>query len=207
MPNSHTTWHQAMDHLRPGVRTLWQRLPEGTASACVNEPCDTGATYSTFALIRAAQGEGTGSLITSLPAAAEDPHATHAHTGQEDYAWGTQIDAVGLEQVLGLWREGEPPRLTWWNTTLTDGAHHAAGPGTVMSRDSLRDADRRLGVWLDLVEERGLLDDVVVLLTADHGMQGSDPSCRGDWDAALTAAGVPFRDEAGGFLYLGDDVL
>jgi phosphonoacetate hydrolase len=48
---------------------------------------------------------------------------------------------------------------------------------------------------------------VTVLLTADHGMQGSDPAVRGDWDAALEAAGVPFRDEANGFLYLGEDVL
>ena len=45
-----------------------------------------------------------------------------------------------------------------------------------------------------------------MLLTADHGMQGSDPSCTGSWDAALRAAGVPFRDEANGFLYLGEDV-
>ncbi len=207
VPNSHTTWHSAMEHLRPDVRTVWQRLPEGATSACVNEPCDTGAGYSTFALIRDAHGGGTGSLLSSLPAAVDDPHADPAHTLQEDYSWGTQIDAVGLEQVLGLWREGEPPRLTWWNTTLTDGAHHAGGPGSAMARASLRDADRRLGVFLDLLEERGLTDDVVVLLTADHGMQGSDPSCRGDWDAALTAAGIPFRDEASGFLYLGDDVL
>ncbi|MCW2605900.1 MAG: type phosphodiesterase/nucleotide pyrophosphatase [Frankiales bacterium] len=207
VPNSHATWHSAMDHLRPGVRTVWQRLPEGVSSACVNEPCDTGASYSTFALIRDTHGGGTGSLLSSLPDAVDDAHASHDHTAQSDYAWGTQIDAVGLEQVLGLWREGEPPRLTWWNTTLTDGAHHAGGPGSAMARASLRDADRRLGVFLDLLDARGLTDQVTVLLTADHGMQGSDPRCLGDWDAALRAAGIPFRDEANGFLYLGEDVL
>jgi phosphonoacetate hydrolase len=42
-----------------------------------------------------------------------------------------------------------------------------------------------------------------VLMTADHGMEGADPGCTGDWDEALHAAGVPFRDEAYGFLYLG----
>ena len=61
-------------------------------------------------------------------------------------------------------------------------------------------------MWLDLLEERGLVDDVVVLLTADHGMQGADPECTGDWDVALEQAGVPFRDEGHGFLYLGQDV-
>ncbi len=207
VPNSHATWHAAMQHLRPGVRTVWQRLPDGASSACVNEPCDTGATYSTFGLIRDAHGGGTGSLLSSLPAATDDPHASTEHTSQSDYAWGTQIDAVGLEQVLGLWREGVPPLLTWWNTTLTDGAHHAGGPGSDLARASLRDADRRLGVFLDLLDARGLTDDVTILLTADHGMQGSDPTCLGSWDDALTAAGIPFRDEANGFLYLGTDVL
>ncbi|MCW2613756.1 MAG: type phosphodiesterase/nucleotide pyrophosphatase [Frankiales bacterium] len=204
VPNSSASWHRAMDWLRPDVRTVFERLPAGSVSACVNEPVDTGATYSTFALVRETGRAGTGTLSDWLPSAADDLHASQAHvSAHPDYEWATQVDAIGLTQVLDLWRDGEPPRLTWWNTTLTDSAHHAGGPGSEVSRHSLRDADRRLGVWLDLVEERGLLDHVVVLLTADHGMQGAEPGCTGDWDDALTAAGVAFRDEAYGFLYLG----
>ena len=206
VPNSAATWHRSMDWLRPGVRTVFERLPAGVASACVNDPVDRGATNSTFALIRAMTGAGTGSLVTSLPPAEGDPLATQEFVVSDaDYRWGSQIDASGLEQVLGLWRAAEPPRLMWWNTTLTDGAHHAGGPASRISRAGLRDADQRLGVWLDLVEERGLLDDTVVLLTADHGMEGALPGCSGDWDTALTEAGVPYRDEAYGFLYLGVD--
>jgi hypothetical protein len=204
VPNSSTSWHRAMDWMRPGVRTVFERLPAGARSACINEPVDTGATYSTFGLIRDSGTAGTGGLAATLPAASDDPHATQQLVGESgDYAWGTQIDAAGLEQVLTLWREGEPPRLTWWNTTLTDTGHHAGGPGSPVARASMQDSDRRLGVWLDLVEQRGLTDDVVVLLTADHGSEGADPTCTGDWDDALTAAGIPFRDEAYGFLYLG----
>jgi predicted AlkP superfamily pyrophosphatase or phosphodiesterase len=170
----------------------------------VNEPVDRGADYSTFALVREAGRAGGGSLSDWLPAAAADPHATQQHVAADaDYAWATQVDAIGLTQVLDLWRNGEPPALTWWNTTLTDAGHHAGGPGSAIATASLVDADRRLGVWLDLLDERGLTDSVTVLLTADHGMQGADPSCTGDWDEALIAAGVPFRDEAHGFLYLG----
>jgi predicted AlkP superfamily pyrophosphatase or phosphodiesterase len=91
----------------------------------------------------------------------------------------------------------------WWNTTLTDAAHHAGGPGSPIARPGLLDADRRLGVWLDLLESRGLLEATTILLTADHGMERADPQCTGDWDAALTDAGVAFRDEAYGFIYLG----
>ena len=203
--NSSATWHRASDWMRPGVRTVFERLPAGTRSACVNEPIDAGATYSTFALLREARSQGGGaSLADFLPPAEQDSHATQEHVAADaDYKWASSVDAVGLDQVLGLWREDEPPRLTWWNTTLTDSGHHAGGPGSAIARASLRDADRRLGVWLDLVEQRGLLDEVVVLLTADHGMEGADATCTGDWDEALTAAGVPFRDEAYGFLYLG----
>jgi hypothetical protein len=193
-----------MDLLRPGVRTVFERLPEGAHSACINEPVDRGATYSTFALIREAGIGGTGALSSMLPPAVDDAVASQAHvSASTDYSWATQVDASGLEQVLDLWREGEPPAFTWWNTTLTDSGHHAGGPGSSVARDSLRDTDRRLGVWLDLLESRGLAGDTVVLLTADHGMEGADPACTGDWDDALTAAGVPFRDEAYGFIYLG----
>lgn len=199
VPNASDAWHRCAQWLRPAVRTVWERV-EGV-TACVNEPVDRGASYSTFALVRAAGG-GAGSLLRGLPDPAGDPHATAAHLHDGDYRWGSQVDAVGLEQVLGLWREPVPPRLTWWNTTLTDAGHHLGGPGSAVARASLRDADARLGAFLDLLDARGLTDEVTVLLTADHGMQGADPSCTGDWDAALTAAGVGFRDEGQGFLYL-----
>jgi len=207
VPNSSANWHSAMQWLRPGIQTVFERLPAHVRSACVNEPVDLGATYSTFDLIRQTGKAGTGSLSEWLPPASGNPHATHEYVeANGDYAWATQVDAAGLDQVLQLWREETPPGLTWWNTTLTDSGHHAGGPRSPIARAAMADADRRLGLWLDLVEERGLLDDTVVLLTADHGMEGGDPSCTGDWDEALRAAGVPFRDEAYGFLYLGVDV-
>jgi hypothetical protein len=204
--NSSATWHDAMQWLRPGVTTVFERLPADARSACVNDPVDVGATYSTFGLIR--ESGLAGNLSAHLPSTDDDPHATQEHVAADkDYAWSTQVDRAGLDQVLSLWREDVPPRLMWWNTTLTDSGHHAGGPGSEIARASLRDADRRLGVWLDLVEERGLLDDTIVLLTADHGFEAADPSCTGDWDDALRQARVLFRDEAYGFLYLGSDVV
>ena len=186
-----------MDWLRPGVTTVFERVPGTTA--CVNDPVDVGADYSTFQLIRA--NGGTGGLLEQQPA--DDLHTAHQHLGNADYAWGSQVDAAGLVQVLDLWSQPEPPSLMWWNTTLTDAAHHAGGPESEIALDSLREADRRLGVWLDLLESRGLLESTTILLTADHGMAMADPSCTGDWDEALTEAGIPFRDEAYGFIYLG----
>ena len=67
----------------------------------------------------------------------------------------------------------------------------------------MRDADARLGAFLDHLERIGVLDSTTFVLTADHGSEGADPTCLGDWDAPLTEAGVTYRDEANGFLYLG----
>ncbi len=207
--NDAATWHVACDQLRPGVRTVFEAIAAsrpGLSTACVNEPIDRGATYSTFGMVRAMSGiDGAGGLGDHLPSARDDPHATQEWVAADpDYAWSTQVDAIGLSQIDQLWGgDAEPPAFTWWNTTVTDTGHHGGGPFSPEARASLADADRRLGVFLDLLDARGLTDHTVILLTADHGSEGADPACTGDWDEALRAAGIPFRDEAYGFLYLG----
>ena len=118
-----------------------------------------------------------------------------------DYAWSTQVDAFGLEQVLQQLAAATPPALLWWNTTLTDTGHHGGGPYSAEARAALIDADRRLGVVLDILVREGRLDRTTILLTADHGSEGADPGCRGDWDDALAAAGITVRDEGYGALY------
>jgi phosphonoacetate hydrolase len=201
--NDSTTWHAACDLLRPGVRTLWEMAGD-ISTACVNEPIDRGAQYSTFALVRAAgTADGARSLGAALPSPTDDPNATAAFVASHhDYSWATQVDALGLTQMLTLFGLPEPPRLTWWNVTLTDSAHHAGGAHSPIATAGLVDADRRLGALLELLDERGLFESTAFLLTADHGMVAADPAVTGDWDEALASAGVSVRDEAYGFLYL-----
>jgi len=205
LANDATTWHLACDLLRPGAATLWEMAGPDVDSACVNEPIDRGASYSTFALVRASgSGQGARSFRDSLPAATEDPYASQEWVrSSPDYAWATQVDALGLQQLLALLDRPEFPRLIWANTTLTDTGHHGGGAHSPEASASLRDADRRLGVLLDGLADRALLEHTAFLLTADHGSVAADPACRGDWDEALATAGVAVRDEAYGFLYLG----
>ena len=66
------------------------------------------------------------------------------------------------------------------------------------------DSDARLGRVLRAVEETGAWDRTAFVLVADHGMEESDPAVTGDWGVTLREAGVAFRDEAYGFLYLGE---
>ena len=165
-----------------------------------------------MALIRTASAASAGSGVTGaslfdsfLPDPRLSSYASQSYVSDPDFAWGTQVDDTGLVQVLRLW-EGvrEAPAFTWWNSTLTDSAMHAGGPGSEIARAGFVDTDRRLGVFLDHLEAQGVLDETVFLLTADHGFETSDPSCRGGWDGGLKDAGLTFRDEGAGFIYLGE---
>ncbi len=200
--NDASTWHHACELLRPGVTTVFEACA-GLPTACVNEPIDRGAHYSTFDVIRGSgTSDGARGMRSLLPPPELDAHATQEFVAASgDYAWSTQVDAFGLEQVLQRLDDPQPPALLWWNTTLTDTGHHGGGPYSPQARASMRDADRRLGVVLDVLERGGTLERTALLLTADHGSEAADPECRGDWDEALAAAGVAVRDEGYGALY------
>jgi predicted AlkP superfamily pyrophosphatase or phosphodiesterase len=115
-----------------------------------------------------------------------------------------------VEQATGIlsghYREQDypvPPRFMWVNFTLTDAAMHEGGPHSEVAAASIRDSDGRVGEVLAAVERAGIFDDCAFVLVADHGMEETDPGCRGDWDVALREAGIDFRDEGYGFLYFG----
>ena len=208
--NDATAWHRSAQWLRPGVATVFERVRTAdpdAVTACVNEPVDRGANYSTMQLIRdTGAADGATSLTNTLPDPAGSTHVhNRAHLADRYFGWATQVDDAGLDQVLALWnRPSSAPRLTWWSSSVTDAGHHCGGPRSDVARDSLRDADHRLGAFLDHLDRLGVAEDVVVMMTADHGFEGTDPDCRGSWDAALRTAGVQFHDEGPGFIYLGD---
>jgi predicted AlkP superfamily pyrophosphatase or phosphodiesterase len=214
VPNDASTWHRSAQWLRDGVRTVFEMVADhvparadgSPRTASINEAIDRGADYSTMAVIRASGSPaGAQGLGDMLP----DPF-TSAHLGQpahlsdEYFAWATQVDDVGLQQSLQLWdAPATAPVLTWWASTVTDAGQHAGGPRSAAARDSLRDSDRRLQAFLDHLDGLGVTDDVLFVLTADHGLEGADPTCTGSWRPALESLGVPFRDEGPGFVYLG----
>jgi phosphonoacetate hydrolase len=203
-PNDATAWHRSAEWFRPEVQTVFEMVGR-TGTACVNEPVDQGAGYSTMALVRATGSPaGAGALAHALPDPRSSRFATQAQVeADRSYAYWSAVDDAGVDQVLQLWRSpAGAPRLTWWNTTITDAAHHTGGPRSEVARASLRDADRRLGAFIDHLDGLGVLDDTVVLMTADHGSEAADPECRGDWDGPLREAGLAFRDEGAGFIYL-----
>ncbi len=211
VPNDATTWHRSSEWLRPAVRTVFEMVadhvvPQGfPRTASIDEAIDRGAEYSTMALIReSGDASGAGGLGDRLPSADDSPFVTQRrHLDDAYFRWGVSVDDLGLAQVRQLFSDPTRlPRLTWWANVVTDAGHHGGGPRSGMARDSLRQADARLGVLLDQLGGLGIVDEVAFVLTADHGFEGSDPSVTGSWRPALDGLGVPYRDEGPGFVYL-----
>ena len=205
--NSPSTWPTSMQWLSSGVETVHHALHRsfpGAVSASINEPCDAGADYSIFDLLR------TGEPIDRPPPADELPDATQRFVRpSKDFRWSSQIDHTATEQFGGIWsgeyrgRDWATPHFTWVNFTLTDAAFHEGGPYSEIAAAAVRDTDARIGRILEAVEQAGAWDQTAFILVADHGMQQADPQVTGDWDVALAGAGVAARDEGYGFLYLG----
>lgn len=209
--NSPLHWPTAMQWLAEGIdsvhRAVHRTWPDAF-TASINEPCDVGADYSTFDFFR--RGE-----IPPIPQSTEGlPHVTERFVRPvKEYGWASIVDHLGVEQAAGIWsghyRDSDypPPRFMWANFTLPDSAAHAGGPHSDVCAAALRDTDARLGEILQAVERAGAFDDTAFFLVADHGMEETNPAVTGDWDAALRDAGIPFRDEGYGFVYVGEDVL
>jgi phosphonoacetate hydrolase len=203
--NSPATWPTAMTRLAPGIETIFEaiRATEPAAfTAAVNEPADRGAVFSTFDFFR--RGD-----LPPFPVPEDLPHVTLRFAGpMGDYRFNTIIDHMAMEQAVGLWdgryrgTEYPAPRFCWVSFQLTDCGMHAGGPRSDVAEAAIADTDGRIGEILAAVERAGALEDTAFLLVADHGMEETNPEVKGDWDAALAAAGVAFRDEGHGFVYL-----
>ncbi len=204
--NSPLTWPVAMRWLDPSAETVHaalKRLLPGAVTAAINEPCDVGADFSTFDLVR------RGEALEPPPGPDDLPDATERFVRpSKDYRWSSRADHAAIEQFCGVWQgsyrgqEWPVPTFTWVNFTLTDAAFHEGGPYSEMASASIRDTDARLGRILAAVEQSGRWEETAFVLVADHGMGETDPGVRGDWGPALEARGVRARDEGYGFLYL-----
>ncbi len=198
--NAPTTWHLARDELSPDVETVHEVVARtsGRFTASVNEPTDRGAGYSTFDFFR--RGE-VPSLEGALPRPETVPDATRQFADKREYGWASSADHLAVQQAVQLWNDA-PPAFLWVNLILPDAGNHAGGPHSDIGHAALRDTDARLGRILDAMDW-GAGKTAFVLL-ADHGMEETDPECKGDFDEPLRRAGLKFRDEAYGFVYLED---
>jgi len=91
------------------------------------------------------------------------------------YAGQTPHDAR-VDQVLewlDLPEDQRPGFLTLYFSAV-DSAGHAHGPDHPETAEAMIEVDRALGRLIDGLQQRGLYDDMHILVTSDHGMEAVD---------------------------------
>ena len=73
------------------------------------------------------------------------------------------------------------PDLMALSLYLTDGAGQNEGPHGDLARAAIAETDARVGRVLDLYEDAGVLDQTIIVLTADHGMALMDNGRTASW--------------------------
>ena len=192
----------AMGHLDPSVETIWQAIERsrpGAFTTATFEFCDTGASFSSFALLR-------DGIIPSSPDLATLPHLDRdAAAGSDQYRFMSTIDHTSAAQTIAAWHRtgGNPlPTLSWCALALTDEAGHESGPHGEAARAAVRDSDGRIGDVLAAVDAAGVLDRTAVLVIADHGMEQNDPTNTRSWSGALASTGIAHHDVGDGLIYI-----
>jgi hypothetical protein len=165
--------------LGDGVETLYEafhRVRGADAfTANIHEPQGRGADHA------ALEGRTVGPRDRLKALTAEflaDVSPRYLRDGHEGVHREALIDTRGLAQVLVLFDDAShpPPLLVAHEFTLTDGAGHDYGPHSDGLRTAIEESDHRLGVVLDMLTAKGLLDSTLFVVTSDHGMAAQDVS-------------------------------
>jgi hypothetical protein len=101
------------------------------------------------------------------------------------------LDTRGLAQVYDLFtRDDLPaPLFVYHELAVTDGAGHEYGPHDEGLADALTETDQRIGHVLALLDEKGLFDDTLFVVSADHGMSPQDTSLKANPAGHILDAG------------------
>ncbi|MCZ6783561.1 MAG: alkaline phosphatase family protein, partial [Proteobacteria bacterium] len=157
----------------PGVESLYEafRRVRGcrSFSVAIHAPFGRGADHAVLEGRNLGHRPRLKELTREL---AVDESGRWAEDGAESTARESRLDTRGTAQILELLdRDDLPaPDFVYHELAVTDGAGHHYGPHSDGLRDALDETDRRIGRVLDALEERGLADGTLFVLTGDHGM-------------------------------------
>lgn len=176
-----------------------ESMPAMTAS--INDPSSRGAPLATlerrfpegFSLPEAQDVLEIGGTEYTLPDVDIDDYA-----GVLDNASAQTFAEFYLDEEQPL------PMYSIVNFGSTDTAGHTFGPHGDQERDVvIGRVNQRLDVLFATLEEAGILEDTLVILTSDHGMELQDQSRKGSLVDELAGLNEPVRfRQLSKFLYL-----
>jgi hypothetical protein len=102
------------------------------------------------------------------------------------------LDTRGVAQVVELLRRVDlpAPRFVYHELAVTDGAGHDYGPHDDGLADALTETDIRIGRVLAELDEAGLFEETLFVVTADHGMAPQMVELKANTAAHVTRVGL-----------------
>ncbi|RMH67336.1 MAG: hypothetical protein D6683_17925, partial [Actinomyces sp.] len=141
-------------------------------TAAVNAPFGRSARHATFEGRNLCDRERLRALN---PVYAADASPRWRAEGDDELVLYSTLDTRAVAQIDELFSRPSPPEFTYLELIVTDGAGHHHGPHAPGLGEALDEADRRVGRVLEILERVGVLDETLVVVTADHGMAPQDP--------------------------------
>ncbi|MDX2170958.1 MAG: alkaline phosphatase family protein [Deltaproteobacteria bacterium] len=187
-------------YLGAGVETLYEAVHRvrgrEALTASIHEPQGRGADHAPLEGRVIGPRDRLKALTAELLPEVNPRGKRDGHDGVHREAL---LDVRGLAQMLVLFDDPSrpPPLFTAHEFALTDGAGHEYGPHSQGLRDAVAETDRRLGVVLDVLQARDLLDSTLFIFTSDHGMAaqhvalGANPARHPERIGLKTVTGEP----------------
>ena len=122
----------------------------------------------------------------------EDTNPRWKAEGQEGVQRYSYTDIQGTVQSMMLFAADDqpPPKFTYHEFSLTDAVGHDYGPHHPALLDALVETDKRIGKILRVLDERGLYESTLFVITTDHGMAPTDTERAADQTKSVTDAGL-----------------
>ena len=184
--------------LADGVETLyeafhrvcgeWDGAFRGAFTASVNEPCTRGADHAS--LERRLVGDRGELIMLTRETENEISPRWFTELEEQGHKLMGQIDNRALGQVRQLLRDKTHavPKFIYHEFSQPDAAAHDYGPHHEGAREALNETDVRIGHILRDMDELGLFESTLFVVTTDHGMATQDVSLKAN------PARIPQRD-------------
>lgn len=174
------------------VETLFEAfkrvLGPGAFTASINEPCTRGADHAS--LERRLVGDRGRLIALTKETEHEINPRWFAELEEEGHRLQGQIDNRGLAQARLLFLDDSHPApvFVFHEFAQPDSSAHDYGPHHEGARAALDETDRRIGHIVRTLEERGLFETTLFVITTDHGMATQNVELRAN------PARIPQRD-------------
>ncbi len=187
----------------PGVETMYEAvhrvfgkldpsIPQGergAVTASINEPCMRGAGHSTLERDLLVDGDRIREVSRMNK---DDTCPRWKEDGQESVYRSSGVDIHGLSQALLLFDDEKmpAPKFTYHEFSVTDAVGHDYGPHGDAIFQAMIETDKRIGKILSLLDQKGLFDSTLFVVTTDHGMSPIKTELAADSVQAVLEAGL-----------------